>query len=199
MPALRGISPDIFIIDEAAFIEGELFTKIVFPVIANVNRFMLAISTPDDQGNHYSRILMTKKKDGSGRLLFPCVSAEQACESCVALGKGSDCHHRDWMMPWWRTQKGLDIQRMFQSDDVYAAEAQGRIVDRNKHAFKASEVDRVFAENGPKGYPRTMGVVFVAIDPSWGSLDKGRMAILSFTFTDDGYVLVSSAPLGTSP
>ena len=155
---------------------------------------MLAISTPDDSGNFYSRMLMAKQPNVfPERPLIPSKMIDLACALCRARGVTAECEHKAHLRPPWRSQEGQDLQKAMLSANDYAAEAQGLIVNKRIYVFDGKLVDAIFVKSAPRALIETQGTVFVAIDPSWGSANLGRMAIVSFVFAVDRVVVSSPA------
>jgi len=59
----RGAGAKCIVLEEAAFIDPNLFFKVVVPIHSVNNTSLIAISTPDDEFNYFSKLLELKRDD----------------------------------------------------------------------------------------------------------------------------------------
>lgn len=94
---LRGQGADVLILEEAAFMSPDVLRVAVMPLMAVGNTAVLAISTPDNEFNHYTELTEMKKPDGT--LWFNVIKIGLSCEDC--LTKGIECVHHKNKLPHW--------------------------------------------------------------------------------------------------
>ena len=67
----RGFTVDMIILEEAAHIPESIFNYVVVPAIGTENMVLLAITTPKDPTNYFSRLTTLKREDGQSLFLDP--------------------------------------------------------------------------------------------------------------------------------
>lgn len=182
----RGISSDGLIIDEASYVDPDVWQHNILPLLTVDGTPVVAMSTPSDSGNYYSTLFDENS-------LFLRLQIGLACEICIANRKPSECVHKLGEMPFWKgatTQKEI---RSLQSNDDYLRESMGVITDGGAiKTFDNYYVDKFF--NLPRfSYSKGTGVIFVCIDPNGGSLNRhvSEMVLVSIAMNKMGnYVVI---------
>lgn len=190
---LRGLSGVFIFLDETAFMESDLLTDFVFPLLSVNSRKMFAISTPStEKRSFFGRIVTSGKNMG-----FDVLTIEGMCKECAAKS-AKECPHRAAVATPWTSVvnqgKLRDVYEMI-SRDSYNREMLGGNVDSTVSAFRAESVNRVFGDpttrfklvDNMHWAPRC---VFMAIDPS-GLGTRSDFAVVSFFITEKGEVVVS--------
>ena len=96
---LRGVTANVIIMEEAAFIEPALFNEVIVPLLGVEGTAVLAITTPEQDLDNYFTILMDLKDPETDEDLFKTIRLGLACEACVAAGKGAECTHMAHLAP----------------------------------------------------------------------------------------------------
>lgn len=97
-PGLRGCSAEVVVLEEAAFMNPELFFQVVVPLLGVKNTAVLAISTPQDEFNYYTELMALK--DEKGASLFYSIVLGLVCDACKKTGEA--CNHLLAMSPDWK-------------------------------------------------------------------------------------------------
>jgi hypothetical protein len=83
------------ILEEAAFMDPSTFFQVVVPLIGVKNTALVAITTPQDEGNYFSELMVLK--DQHGQRLFHCIELGLMCERCKR--EKLACQHKLHMSP----------------------------------------------------------------------------------------------------
>lgn len=183
---LRGVGGDVLYLEEAAFLDLQVFFEIVVPLLEMETTALIAISTPQDKLNFYSE--MFELRDNTGELFFRTIRVSLVCDKCKAAGKGSECTHKQDLIPPWKSAAKLDMVRALYADqsDLMQRESMGAITDDAKSLFESDKVVSFINE----GYSLTSRprYVFMAMDPNGGG--TSHMAIVSVVFDKECLVVV---------
>lgn len=68
---LRGTTADVVIMEEAAYINPQVFYQVIVPLMGVGGTAILGISTPDNEFNYYSNLV--DLKDNYGENIFLCI------------------------------------------------------------------------------------------------------------------------------
>ena len=184
---LRGVGGDVLYLEEAAFLDLQVFFEIVVPLLEMATTALIAISTPQDKLNFYSE--MFELRDNTGELFFRTIRVSLVCDKCRAAGKGSECTHKQDMIPPWKSAAKLDMVRALYADqgDLMQRESMGAITDDAKSLFESNKVvaflhEKSFRLSSPPDY------IFMAMDPNGGG--TSHMAIVSVVFDGNDLVVV---------
>lgn len=184
---LRGVGGDVLYLEEAAFLDLQVFFEIVVPLLEMATTALIAISTPQDKLNFYSE--MFELRDNTGEPFFRTIRVSLVCDKCKAAGKGSECTHKQDMIPPWKSAAKLDMVRALYADqgDLMQRESMGAITDDAKSLFESDKVitflkDKSFEITNPPDY------IFMAMDPNGGG--TSHMAIVSVVFDGSDLVVV---------
>jgi hypothetical protein len=189
----RGMTPDLSVIDEAAFIDVEMMQMTIIPFLNKRYAAMFAISTPDDDGNYFSRMLTLNRggnrKSQKVKVVWP---VAEPCDTHKRLGLAHECDCND-NLPHFHSQEARELQRMLLPPQVFNKENNAMINERGMHIYAPEALARVFSTDsnasGPgEVIPRVQmqrgGVIYVAIDPGAGSLTHACLAMVAITLDE---------------
>jgi len=167
---LRGTGGDLIILEEGAYIDNDLFYKVVLPLLEVDATALIGISTPrdDDDGSYYSDIVRRCMPDG--KLIFNVERIQGACEQCLRdLPDPTKCPHVRMVTP---AHKSADKQRIVMQlygdqKDVMARESLGIATSGVSGKFNKMSVD-AFLHAAPVPAVTCRGPVYVAINPNGG-------------------------------
>lgn len=163
---LRGCTADVVILEEAAFVDEELFNVVIVPLLGVNHTAILGISTPSDETNYYSELIGTL--DENGDPLFKVLAVGLICQACKD-DMNPNCTHRIYRMPAWKSVERQEKVMSLLKDQSETAmrEAQGVIVSSKKFVFNKVWVDRL--KRAPFcALPPVVNVVYIGVDPSGG-------------------------------
>jgi hypothetical protein len=178
----RGVTGNVLILEEAAFMDREIFYKLILPLMGVNGTVVIAISTPDDNGNYYSELLTLKNPDDTP--LFRCIKVGLACDRCTELGRARQCPHKAATLPRWKSvMRSHKIEAIMRNDPkTFAREQGGQIVDDDEKPL-APFVPRL--RELPLYKPqRLIERVDIGIDPSAGG--PSEFTLVS-TYWENGY------------
>ena len=112
---LRGVGGDVLYLEEAAFLDTEVFNQIIVPLLEMDTTALIGISTPQDSQNFYSE--MFELKDATGQNFFRTIRVSLVCQACQDAGKGSECTHNQDLIPPWKSAAKLDLVRALYGDN----------------------------------------------------------------------------------
>lgn len=98
----RGLQPDIIILEEAAFISTDVYTKTVFPMLCHEKRAVFAISSPGDASGFFAS-LFRMRFPKTNLPVFDSVKEENICERCMRA-KRMSCDHVIRSRPRWKSK-----------------------------------------------------------------------------------------------
>jgi hypothetical protein len=93
----RGFQAHLIILEEAAYIDEEIYKNVILPLKSNAYLGTVAITTPSNDLNWFS--YLENLTDDQGRAIFLTIYAGTACKKCRAKGKAEDCIHGE-RTPW---------------------------------------------------------------------------------------------------
>lgn len=164
--ALRGLGPNLLILEEAAFVIEATIKAVVVPVMIVNKTCVVAISTlSPDANNFFNRSIK--------RNLLKVFSVELICDKCKLKKdkKMEACVHREDLRPPWHTIK-LDarIRELMNDDEIFERETLGIIPGDagDTHLFPETIVDRFM--NSPRiPMNRPTRQIFIIVDPEGGT------------------------------
>jgi len=137
---LRGMSADVYIIDEAAFIDPDMLYSAILPMAMNGKALTIMMSSSNNTECFYETLPDVKLPNGKP-VMFP-IRASMVCMTCVENGQKEEaCPHNIHDMPPWRSNESLDISKALMPPDVFAKEIQGFAVDAEHYALERKQVD----------------------------------------------------------
>lgn len=184
---LRGVGGDVLYLEEAAFLDLQVFFEIVVPLLEMSTTALIAISTPQDKLNFYSE--MFELKDQTGENFFRTISVSLVCDKCKAANKGASCTHNQDLIPPWKSAAKLDMVRALYKDqgDLMQRESMGSITDDATSLFESSKVHAFMTET-PVDITFSPEYVFMAFDPNGGG--TSQMAVVSMVLENEDLVVV---------
>lgn len=184
---LRGVGGDVLYLEEAAFLDLQVFFEIVVPLLEMATTALIAISTPQDKLNFYSE--MFELKDHTGQPFFRTIRVSLVCEKCREAGVGAQCTHKQDLIPPWKSAAKLDMVRALYAEqgDLMQRESMGAITDDAKSLF-SSQVVTSFMKEAPVEIMFEPSYVFMALDPNGGG--ASQMAVVSIVLHERKLIVV---------
>jgi hypothetical protein len=131
---LRGTGGDVIILEEAAYIDPELFQKVIVPLMMMRHTAVIGISSPSDENNYASILAEVKTPDGE--FVFLTISVGLFCEECKKNPTGERCPHIRQRLPDHRSAKGLIVaEALIQNEQDRNQELHG-IIGAKQHLFQ---------------------------------------------------------------
>lgn len=179
----------MIVIDEAAYIKESLFHETIAPLLEVRFAALIAISTPLDEHNWFTKILNLKEEDGSS--FFKVCHLYSVCDECLKLPSLEDmikCEHGNRLPPWKSTERHKrNTMLTLAMDDV----ARGL---REGSGVHASSLNSVFDKGLIRknfDNPRMIRTVdspprlYIMADPDCGG--KSYMSVISGYVLNEGY------------
>ena len=184
---LRGVGGDVIYLEEAAFLDIQVFYQVIVPLLEMDSTAMIAISTPQDSLNFYSE--MFELKDHLGKPFFKQIKVSLICDMCRAAGKGEDCNHMShWIPPWKSRDKFLMAKALYGSNtDLLKRESMGETTDDANSVFSSKDVN-VLLESPRVKLDSSPDYVIIAADPNGGG--SSQFAVVSIVLEGDRCVIV---------
>lgn len=188
----RGLTAQLLVVDEAAFVDRRLFTEGLFPILRMKNTSLLCLSSPGDESNHYSRMVQAKDKE-TQKLIFKYIHAKKICDECLKLPneEANKCEHIKNTAPWINHRRSKKFQALYEDPVLAMAEFGGVIRSKNMSAFRKTEIDKLFDENQTPFVTTTStpSMIFITADNNGGG--SSHMALCSGYYAVDGTFVVS--------
>lgn len=192
----RGFTVKMIILEEAAHIPDMIWKEVVAPALGVAHMVLLAITTPQDPDNYFSKLLDVRLP--SGEPVFQVQAIIMACKKCIKQGIASKCDHVNHRMPKWKTAARQEMVRAIYGDkdkDMFLQEAGGMIVSQGKQLFAMTSIKQ-FMSAKSHSFQHHPNVVYTFVDPHGGGLQSSQ-AIVSITF-DRGICVVPPPPRSAS-
>lgn len=164
-----------------------MFRVNMLPMLGNDNRNLIAISTPMSDSNWYSRIIQLFNAQNSP---FNVIQDILACNNCRVAGTEAQCTHMAHAFPSHKNQIVTDIQRALMPEKMFQAEIQGIIVPSGDRVFRPLDVQRIDKQER-YDFKKPVDVIWVAIDPSAGSLTGSRCSMVAVALNGERDFVVS--------
>lgn len=144
----------------------ECWFEVVVPLLALRETCTIAISTVSPAPDNHVTDLIERE-------VFDVWQISLVCEDCKRAGVTEKCDHMAHLVPNWQSEDNRDlVKKIYGTNDAdkFAREAQGIIKQPSLACFQADQVHDLFTKSGfvLDCYQR---YVFMAIDPSGGSID----------------------------
>lgn len=174
------------IVEEAAFIDLNVFTQVVAPLLGMEESVLLMISSPLDSFNFFTKLIDIRDRI-TGQPIFLVARMLLVCDRCRRLGRPHLCKHRMKFLPPWKSESRQDIMAEILRDHqaTMARESLGE-TESTENAI----VEKYIRErwlNEPRFYPAPMeraDLVLIAIDPSGNDGSTcSEVAIVSIAMT----------------
>lgn len=184
----RGVTADIIVIDEAAYVDQELILQVVYPLLQVGKTSLLAVSTLKDDDSTYSH--MISLTDTDGEYIFKSRVFKLACNECMEKGDPSGCTHQTHRRPNWHDSARIKrLSNLYKNNkELMGQEIYGLSHSKNQKAYTPAQIELLMDQ--PK-LPVTLQVsrVFIAIDPSGGGASSNT-CICSGYFTTNGIMVL---------
>jgi len=169
---LKGQGGKIIILEEASRLDEQVFTEVCLPLLGVSNTSLIAISTPLEENNFFSQLLLAKKPNGSS--LFKNLQIQLICSACREEKK-TDCPHLMGNMPSWKSAARSDLVRQLMegNKDMWLREQAGVITTRDTSAFDRASVEACFANRFDLNHLVCQdNRIYLSIDPSGGGFSQ---------------------------
>jgi hypothetical protein len=190
MTGLRGSGCDVAEIEEAAHCDPRLLSKHISALQTMAHVPVLAISTPDDEMNYYSK-LPEIKHPITGKPLFKVIKIGLSCDACAE--KNIKCVHKKAHIPIWKSgERQLIAEALIDSDEATKKqEIHGTIANSGDTVYCFSQGwIKNLCTRPPWIFQRPVQVIHVGVDPSGGGAES-EFAIGSVAF-DGPHTIVRS-------
>jgi len=167
----------LIVIDEAAHISLDLFYETIVPMLELTNTALLAISTPLDEFNYYSKLV--EQKDEHGEPFFKTIKAGRVCDDCSRLDYEQmiKCQHVEDTAHWKNKTKLGRLQILFEGDEARGLRELGGIAASDFTPCFAKEYINTLFENEAWNTIVSPEALYLTVDPNGGGASK--MAIAS--------------------
>lgn len=175
--------------DEAAYIDPDLFFKVIVPILSMRMTSLILLSSPEGEGNYFSNLTTMKKEDGSD--FFQLVDCFRICSKCMKLErvKAMACPHIKTTPHWLSSKKIAELKTLYKANPEDALrEFGGMSISNHKPALLKDEVQRLF-KRVPYASPTNPSIIFTACDPNGGG--PSQMSLGSGYFNVNGHLVVS--------
>jgi hypothetical protein len=188
----RGFTVDCIILEEAAHMSEDLWLQVVVPALAVEHTVLLAITTPQDPTNYFSRLLTYKRGDGSPLFLVQALGL--ACKECLEKNMAAKCNHMSNVLPKWKGEGRHETQRAIYSQhnkNMFSQETQGLIVEDATCVFRQEDI-KAFADARPHYFGSAPFIVYSFVDPSGGGTQSAYVVFsMVYDATADLFVVLS--------
>ena len=174
-------------LEEAAFLDLNVFFEIVVPLLEMQTTSLIAISTPQSKLNFYSEMFELKNQT-TGEAYFRTFSVSLICESCKKLGIGTTCRHKSDLIPPWKSIQKLDLVKSLFAErrDVMERESMGQITDDSTSLFSTDMVMELLDRK--ETIPDDIEAVVVGVDPNGGG--ASHMAIVTLAVHNSEIIII---------
>lgn len=167
----RGFSSNFIIVDEGAFVKEGPFFNTILPVWRNDDAVLVALSSPKDKNNFFSRLSKMENKNGESVCLT--IRTELACNDCKKNPETMhECKHMRHMAAQWHTDEKSEQLTSLMGDrkDVIQQELLGIPTDSEEMQFASDHLDYMFNEAYFEDTTNiaAIDVAYVTCDPSGG-------------------------------
>lgn len=137
---LKGVGAKVIILEEASRLNEEVFTEVVIPLLGVSHTSLIGISTPLEESNFYSQLLVAKKPNGAN--LFKCLNVKLVCDACREKNLVT-CGHAT-QLPSWKSSARADLVQTLMSNntDMWQREALGVITSKDNSAYDNDSIMR---------------------------------------------------------
>ena len=150
----------------------DLFKETIVPMLELTGTSLLAISTPSDEFNYYSKLV--EQKDEHGKPFFKTVRAGRICEECQRLPYEDmiKCEHVPDGAHWKSSYKRRRLNSLFAGDEARGLRELGGVIASDFTAcFQKHDIEALFLN--PVRTTATMPRhVYISVDPNGGGMSK---------------------------
>jgi len=182
------------VLEEAAFIDTEVFNAAIAPVLGIEDSTLMGITTPTSDSGSYFNLMQNVTY--RGRKLFKFVQVATSCEECRNKGRAMECTHNSGSLPRWRTGRRNEWLKAMIPESTYTAEGGGVTAFDGVAAFPIQHVHALRRRDLLNVPARANGVVFVAVDPAVGGASS-KFSIMSAFVTSETTVVSRGCPSRT--
>jgi hypothetical protein len=194
---LKGVGARTVILEEASRLNAEVFTEVVVPLLGVSHTSLIGISTPLEESNFYSQLLLAKKPNGAP--LFKVLNVELVCAACREKNI-TTCPHAV-QLPSWKSSARADLVKtlMASNSQMWEREQLGVINTRDTSAYDLPSLLR-FEDPKTHIFWDDMEIqdnqLYVAFDPAGGGLSEAAI-ISGFVDTVTKQLVLVSADSST--
>lgn len=189
---LRGVGGDVLVLEEAAFIDHNVFLQVIVPLMQMENTSLIAISTPQGEDNFYSK--MFDLTDATGNPFFVTMRVGLICAECRKKN-AKTCPHvvaADTLPPWHGDSKHDLVKALYEgNDDLRQAEIMGLTVDDQSACFAPHDVEH-FLQRHLVVHDRVR-TILTAMDPNGGGAGSEAALVSACLVRNHFCVLAVSA------
>ena len=192
---LKGQGGKLIILEEASRLDEAVFYEVCLPLLGVSNTAMVAISTPLEEDNFFSQLLVAKKPNGAP--LFKVMQIRLICDACLAA-KADSCPHMAGNLPLWKSTARSELVKTLMASDhqMWLREQAGVITSRDIPAFDRISIEKAFLETSRVPVGKVVpedARVYVAIDPSGGGFSLTAVVAGVIDVKSKNMVLVGAA------
>jgi len=183
---VRGLHPDVIVVDEFTFTNSDVFMKAILPMTQREGVTLIGISTPQGRNNIFSRLQTMMDDSIPPRPMYRVITSGRICEDCRRKKQPDKCTHMDAHIPEWfdvhqMTRAKQILQSSLGSSALYVNEALGEMADIEPGAFELEDIDALI-NNVPHGMAlstsSTVTCIYLACDTNGPG--KNEMAFVGY-------------------
>ena len=165
----RGITANVVILEEMAYIPQEFFNKVVTALLTVRNTCLIGISTSAGISNYMERLRALRMDNGER--IFKNITVTRVCDSCLETDHPEECTHMLHMMPSWKSSETHAMcQKILEaSSNTFALEMANVVGMTEGGAFSKRSLS-ILRDAWPTKC-RLPQLVFIGLDPSPGKSD----------------------------
>lgn len=183
-------------VDEAAYIEAGVYSKIIAILQTLHNCSVVCITTPEGTPNAYFSSLINKPRYGAPhRTLFKQQNVVLVCDNCKLRGVTTECIHAKGLAPFWIESIRQKYAALFQTDegDTYR-EIYGVMVNDTPYCFSEPKLKEIW-DSPPVQIYGVPKHIFISIDTNSGKFktstkSTSKFALLSGADNRDHFVII---------
>lgn len=134
------------LIDEAAYVNQDLFYHTLIPILGMKRTALWMISTPGDEDNYYSTLLELKNEDGTP--FFKVFKISNICQKCKKLDnkKQLNCPHMEKHTESWKSSSRTKrLKRLYEGDEATALrEFAGEVASDHTACFRKDDIENTW-------------------------------------------------------
>ena len=185
----------MIVVDELAYVSPEFLLETVFPVLEVKDCALLGISTPLDEFNFFSKLLVLK--DVNNDSFFHVVRIGAVCDDCkkLSMDKWFSCNHKIHELPKWKSgPKHIRMKRVYEMtghESMALRENAGEVASDYTPAFSRDKVSALFSEENLMAKPFRLvtppDLIVMSVDPAGGG--RSGTAIVSMFYYAGSWVV----------
>jgi hypothetical protein len=184
----RGINANVFIVDEADFINKDMITQVIGPLLAVGNTVLIALSTFNGSKGWFSKIFQ-RNDDLLNRLIHK-VQVEFRCAKCTREGV-RDCEHLRTLRPAQLSGDNDMAKLLITDEKLLEQELLGLITDnRYSSIFREEFLSNLKVRDRVNLGVHKPGYLFTWIDPKGTSVDQSYFAIMTLYISERNHVVI---------